>query len=529
MPINTLLVVFRSFRHRNFRLYYLGQLVSLHGTWMQTMAQAWLVYRLTDSSLMLGLVAFCSHVPVLVLGLFGGVIADRLSRRRLLFAANTVAMMQAVTFAVLTLGGWIVPWHIVLLALVLGMIQAFEMPARHAFVTEIVAREDIPNAIALNSSAFNTARFLGPAIAGWLVAWYGEGVVFLLNALTFGAVLAGLTLIPDALRSHAVADGSIGRRLGEGLVYAWQQSRIRTALFMAGLVSLLASCVAVLMPVFTRDVFASGPRVLGLLLGAIGVGALLGALRLAHQRLHESLDTRIGAAALGVSVCSLLFAAVGTLWVAMFAMVLAGFAYVTAVASTNMLIQLTVDDAIRGRVMSIFSIVFVGFMPLGSLLGGAAADVIGAPATVILFALLCLIGAIVYLGHIRPGQSAWGWLRPGIMARVIGVRGAGMSKRWVEVARAAEVKPDSMKRVTVEGHALLLANIDGRYYAVDDTCTHEDASLSSGSLKGELVKCPLHGSRFNVTTGAVLDDPAEQDLQTYAVKVEGDAIFVQWP
>jgi MFS family permease len=306
MPVSTLLVVFRSFRHRNFRLYYLGQLVSLHGTWMQTMAQAWLIYRLTDSSLMLGVVAFCSHLPVLVLGLLGGVIADRLSRRRLLFAANTVAMMQALAFAVLTLGGWVAPWHIVVLALVLGMVQAFEMPARHAFVTEIIAREDVPNAIALNSSAFNVARFLGPAIAGWVVAWYGEGTVFLLNALTFVAVLTGLTLIPDALRPHAVSDGSIRQRLGEGLVYAWQQSQIRTALFMAGLVSLLASCVAVLMPVFAKDVFASGPRVLGLLLGAIGVGALIGALRLAHRRSHGGLDARIGAAALGVSACSLL-------------------------------------------------------------------------------------------------------------------------------------------------------------------------------------------------------------------------------
>ena len=212
----------------------------------------------------------------------------------------------------------------------------------------------------------------------------------------------------------------------------------------------------------------------------------------------------------------------------MLAMVLAGFAYVTAVASTNMLIQLTVDDAIRGRVMSIFSIVFVGFMPLGSLLGGAAADAIGAPATVVLFASLCFIGASVYLGHVRPDHSVWGWLHPGIMARAIGVRGAGMSERWVEVAQTAEVKRGSMKRVRIEGHALLLANVDGRYYAVDDTCTHEDASLSSGSLKGELVKCPLHGSRFNVTTGAVLDDPAEEDLQTYGVQVEGDAIFVEW-
>lgn len=528
MPVSTLPLVFRSFRHHQFRLYYLGQLVSLHGTWMQTMAQAWLIYRLTDSSLMLGLVAFCSHVPVLVLGLLGGVIADRLSRRRLLLAANMVAMVQAVTLAALTLVGWIVPWHIVLLALVLGVVQAFEMPARHAFVTEIVARDDVPNAIALNSSAFNVARFLGPAIAGWLVAWHGEGIVFLLNALTFLAVLTGLALIPDTLKPHSVGDGSIARRLGEGLAYTWHQSQIRTALLMVGVVSLLASSVAVLMPVFAKDVFGGGPRALGLLLGAIGVGALIGALRLAHRRSHGGLDTRIGAAALGVGVCTLLFAAADRLWLGALVMVLAGFAYATAVASTNTLIQLTVDDAVRGRVMSVYSMIFVGLMPLGSLLGGAAAHVIGAPATVVVFALLCLIGAITYLRHVRRDAPAWHWLHPGIIAHSVGIRGKHMSTRWVEAVRADELTAGSMKRVSVEGRTLLVANIDGRYYAVDDTCTHEDASLSSGSLKGELVKCPLHGSRFSVITGAVLDEPAEQDLRTYRVKIKDDVVYVEW-
>ena len=495
---------------------------------MQTMAQAWLIYRLTDSSLMLGLVAFCSHVPVLLLGLLGGVIADRLSRRRLLLAANMVAMLQAVTLAALTLIGWIVPWHIVLLALVLGMVQAFEMPARHAFVTEIVARDDVPNAIALNSSAFNVARFLGPAMAGWLVAWHGEGVVFLLNGLTFLAVLTGLTLISHTLKPHSIAEGSIGRHLREGLAYTWHQSQIRIALLMVGIVSLLASSVAVLMPVFAKDVFGGGPRALGLLLGAIGVGALIGALRLAHRRSHGDLDTRIGAAALGVALCALLFAAADRLWLGMLAMTLAGVAYGTAVASTNTLIQLTVDDAVRGRVMSVYSMIFVGLMPFGSLLGGTAAHVIGAPATVFMFASLCLIGAIAYLRHVRPDARAWGWLHPGIIAHSVAIRGMRMSKRWVEAIRTDELAPGSMKRVSIEGHALLVANVDGRYCAVDDTCTHEDASLSSGSLKGELVKCPLHGSRFSVITGTVLEEPAEQDLRTYRVKIEGGVVYVEW-
>jgi len=403
-----LLVVFRSLRHRNFRLYYFGQLTSLHGTWMQTVAQAWLVYRLTDSSFMLGLVSFFNLLPVLLLGLLGGVTADRFSRRRLMIVAQSAAMLQALAMGTLTLGGWVRPWQIVVLATLLGVIQAFEMPARHSFINGLVPREDLANAIALNSGAFNVARFLGPAIAGWLVLWYGEGTVFLINAASFLAVLGGLVVIRETVSPRLHIDGSVMQHLREGLQFAWRQPRIRAALLMVGVISLLASCILVLMPVFAREVFASGPRVLGLLFGATGVGALAGALRLAHRRTYAGLDATVGVAALIASVAASLFAQIDVLWVALLILVLAGAGQVSAVASVNTLIQLTAEDEVRGRVMSLFSIVFIGFMPFGSLLAGVLAHSLGAPATVTLFALFCAMAAIVYLRSLGTISSAPG-------------------------------------------------------------------------------------------------------------------------
>lgn len=510
----------RSLRHPDFRRYYLGQLISLHGTWMQAVAQAWLVYRLTNSSFMLGLVSFFNLLPVLLLGLLGGVTADRLSRRRLLLAANFVAMMQALLLGVLTLAGWIAPWHVVLLAALLGVTQAFEMPARHAFITEIVPRADLSNAIALNSSAFNVARFIGPAIAGWLVALYGEGTVFFINALSFGAILLALGLIRVAPPPTLPTEESVYQRLRAGVQFAWQERSIRAGLAMVAAISLLAACVMVLMPVFAKEVLASGPRVFGLLLGALGVGALAGAVRLAYRRGGAGLRRTIGVAALGAGICAVLFALVDRLELAMIFLALAGFWHVTAVASTNMLIQLNVEDRLRGRVMSLFSIIFIGLQPVGSLFAGALAESVGAPVTVSLFGVMCILSAAAYLRFLRPA------VRPHDSATYPAE--AAMSTRLIRIGPADELKPGTMRCVQIEGHPVLVANVAGGYYAVDDTCTHEEASLASGSLRGELVKCPLHGSRFSVVTGEVLDEPAEQDLRTYRLKTEDGTLFIEW-
>lgn len=258
----------RSLRHRNFRLFYLGQLVSLSGTWMQSLAQAWLLYRLTDSGFMLGLAGAATLLPSLVLGLYGGVLADRFSRRHLLLAAQALAMLQALALAALTLGDMVTPGHILGLALLLGIVQAFELPARHSFVAQLVPRADLANAIALNASLFHASRLIGPAIAGILVAVVGEGWVFLINGFTFIAVLGTLLAIrlPHPPEGHGPTAGG----LRAGFRYAWQRRPVRAALAMVAAMSLFSGSAAVLLPVFAVKVYGAGADLLGLLMGAIG-------------------------------------------------------------------------------------------------------------------------------------------------------------------------------------------------------------------------------------------------------------------
>lgn len=363
---------------------------------MQTVAQAWLVYRLTESSFMLGVVAFCNLAPVLLFSLFGGVIADRIPRQQLLIGAQTAAMVQALVLAVLTLLQWITPGYIIMLALFLGVVHAFEMPARHALLAQLVPRENLPNAIALNSSAFNSARFIGPAVAGWLVTLYGEGVVFLINACSFLAVLAGLVAmrLPVTTEEHS---GSAHERLLEGLRFAWNQLHVRAGLIIISVTSLVSASMTVLMPVFAREIFHADARVLGYLLSAIGIGALMGALRLALRTTADGIDRLIGLASITSGVSMIGFSLVDTYWLAMPVLVLAGFSHTTTAASVNTLIQLLVPDRLRGRVMALFSMIFIGLMPVGSLLAGAFGESLGVRATITGAGLLCLAGAAAFL------------------------------------------------------------------------------------------------------------------------------------
>lgn len=385
-----------SLRHRDFRLYYVGQLVSLNGTWMQTVAQSWLVYRLTDSSFMLGLVAFLAMLPVLLFGLLGGLLADRLPRRRLFLVAQALAMAQALVLATLALGGWIQVWHVMVLALLLGLVHAFEMPARHTFIAELVPREDLPNAIALNSSAFNIARFVGPALAGWVVAGFGEGTAFAVNAVTFLAVMGAIQRMDNPPPLPDGREGGPGR-LAEGLRFAWGAPVIRSALGMVGLTSLLGSSYAILMPVFAREIFAGGPGTLGLLLGSAGAGAMLAALRLAQRASGSGLDRLIGRSGVVAGVFMLLFAGVDHVGLALVLLPVIGFCFTSLVASANTLIQLEVPNRLRGRVMSLFSVTFIGLTPLGNLVAGTLGHWLGAPLTVALFGGVCLTGALAYL------------------------------------------------------------------------------------------------------------------------------------
>jgi len=389
--------IFRSLRHRNFRLYFSGQLLSLNGTWMQNVAQAWLVYRLTQSSVMLGVVAFCSLAPVLLFALYGGVLADRASRRRLLLVVNALATLQALTLGILTLGGWIQPVHIVILALLLGVVHALEMPARHSFVAEMVPREDLSNAIALNSSVFNVARFLGPALAGGLVAWVGEGWVFVINAMTFLAIIVALLAMRGTRAAPPSRHGSALSHIREGVRFARGHRHIRAGLSLVAMMSVVSASTTVLMPVFAKQVYLGGAELLGILLGSMGVGSLVGALRLAQRTSSRGLDRVIGGAGVGAGLALLAFGWVHSLPLALAALVVIGYCQTTLVASTNTLIQLLVPDALRGRVMSLFSMIFIGLMPIGSLGSGTLAHYAGVTVPITLSAGLCLLGSLLFL------------------------------------------------------------------------------------------------------------------------------------
>lgn len=388
-------LVLRSLRRREYRLFFLGQLVSLHGTWMQNVAQAWLVYHLTASSFMLGLVAFASLIPVLLFGLPGGWLADRLPRRRLFFSTQLLALLQALVLAGLTFSGHIAVWHIVLLAFLLGCVHAVEIPARHSLLAGLVPREELHNAVALNASVFNMARFLGPAIAGLLIMRFGEAWVFLLNALTFAATLLALLAMGLEARERG---GATRPRVGmlDGFHYAWRDPRLRHAILMVAAVSLFASPYTVLMPVFAREVFQGGPDVLGYLLGAAGAGALLAALRLAGRRDGEGLQRWIALAAIGGGVALLLFSRLSSFPAALLVLAAAGFAITTVIASTNTYLQLAAPDALRGRIMSLFSTLFIGVAPIGNLLAGSLAEVLGVQQAMLLLGCGCLLVGLWY-------------------------------------------------------------------------------------------------------------------------------------
>lgn len=383
--------VFRSLRHRNFRLYYLGQLVSLNGTWMQSVAQSWLVYRLTDSGTMLGLVGAMTLLPNLLFGIYGGWLADRFARRRVLAIAQLLAMLQAVMLGALTMLGWVQPWHILVLALTLGLVQAVETPVRQSFISQLVPREDLANAIALNSSMFHLARFIGPAIAGVLIAWIGEGPVFVVNAISFVAVLVSLFY----LQLPVVSDNQDHQRglsgLWSGLHFAREHHLIRTLLMMVATVSLMGSAMVVLMPIFVVQVYGQGPGTLGLLMGMLGAGSLSGALLLAGRRDFRLLERRVAVAAICVAAGLILFAFNPWHGPALLILFAIGFSATTVFASSNTLIQLAVPDQLRGRVMALFSVALQGMISLGQLVLGSAADRISVPGVVAISGGLLLI------------------------------------------------------------------------------------------------------------------------------------------
>lgn len=384
----------RALKHRNFQLFFSGQLISLVGTWMQSVAQSWLVYRMTGSSLLLGAVGFASQFPVFLVAPLGGIVADRMNRHRVVIGTQIASMVLAGILAGLTLSGKVQVWHIFVLAALLGVVNAFDIPGRQAFLVDMVGKEDLMNAIALNSSMFNGARIIGPAIAGILVAKIGEGWCFFANAVSYIAVIVGLVMMRVQARALSTAAGSPLAHILEGFRWVRETGPIRALLLLLGLVSLVAMPYTVLMPVFADKVLHGGARGLGILMGATGVGALLGALTLASRTGVRGLGRWVAYSCGGFGVSLILFAFSRNFWLSVGLLLPVGFCMMLQMSSSNTLIQAMVPDELRGRVMALYSMMFMGMAPFGALLGGAIADRLGAPVTVAVGAVASLGGAI---------------------------------------------------------------------------------------------------------------------------------------
>jgi len=364
---------------------------------MQRVAVAWLVYRLTGSAIMLGVVGFCARIPLFVLAPVAGVLADRWNRHRILLVTQSLAMVQALVFSVLVLSHRTRIWQVIVLALLLGIINAFDVPTRQSFVIEMVEdKKNLGNAIALNSSMFNLARLVGPSLAGMLIALLGEGVCFLVNALSYLAVVGSLLMMRFGKRQGGQSPSKARHALMEGFRYAAGFAPIRAILLMLALVSLTGMPYLVLMPVFAKDILHGGPETLGLLMGGAGLGALTGALYLAARKSVLGLGKMIPIAASLLGGGLIFFSFSRSFYLSLALMVMTGFGQIVHMATGNTLLQTLVDDDKRGRIMSLYAMAFGGMMPLGSLVAGTLAGWIGAPWTVFSGGTVCLAGAVVF-------------------------------------------------------------------------------------------------------------------------------------
>jgi MFS family permease len=392
--INT---IFRSLQYRNYRLFFAGQSVSLIGTWMQRIAMPWLVYHLTGSAFLLGVVSFAGQIPTFLLAPFAGVLTDRFSRYRVLLVTQIVSLLQALTLAILALTGDIQIWHIVTLSIALGCINAFDVPSRHSFVIEMVEKkEDLGNAIALNSMMFNGARLIGPSIAGLMLATTGEGICFLINAISYVFVIISLLMMQVPYREIKNKENHMLRELKEGLDYTFGFAPIKYLILLLGLVSLMGASYQVLMPVYAKEVLHGGSDTFGFLMGAAGLGALLGAVYLASKESLLKLGRIIPAACalFGAGLISIAFSRFFLL--SMFLLVFTGLGMMLQTASSNTILQTITDDDKRGRVMGFYTMAIMGTAPFGSLIAGALAKAIGTPATIFIGGASCLTGAIIF-------------------------------------------------------------------------------------------------------------------------------------
>lgn len=396
---------FRAMRHREFRVYWIGQLVSVSGTWMQTLALGWLVYRLTDSPMVLGVLSAARFGPALIGAPFAGVITDRFPRRALVLITQTLGLLQATTLAALTLSGTVRVWQVLALALFQGVVDTLDMPARQTLQVDLVGIDDLQSAVSLNATAFNAGRIVGPAIAGVIVGAYGEGVCFLVNAVSFLAVLIALLLIRPQVRPAAGAR-SLRTDLVAGLRFAWESPPVRSALLAVAITSVAGLSYATLLPVVARDVLHGGARGYGMLLAGAGVGAILGALGTAAGRGSEGRGRRalIAQATLGAGLVAL--GSVRHLAAATAVMLVIGLAVAVQLSTTNGFLQTTAPPEMRGRVISIYIWIFVGLSPIGGLIAGMAAEHAGAPRTAAGAGVICLASAAVTGLRVRARRQA---------------------------------------------------------------------------------------------------------------------------
>ncbi len=388
----------------------MGQGASMVGTWIQSIAQSWLVYRLTGSPFLLGVTTFASQFPVLLLAPISGFLSDHFDRKRMLVITQSLLMLQACTLAILTLSGVVQVWHIIALALFYGAVMGFDTPVRQSLLVELVAdRADLPNAIALNSLLMNSSRLIGPSIAGLLLTLVSEGVCFAINGASYVAIIAAVTTLRVVKRIAVQARGGLRQGVLEGLRYAWSSLPIRMLLPLVALVSLTASPYVTLMPVIVRQVLGGGPQTLGFLVGAAGFGALTGTVWLATRRTVRGLGALMPCAAAAAGAALILVSFSKLLWISLPLMTVVGFGIIVTAASANTILQTIVDEDKRGRVMSLYTMAFLGISPIGALTAGSLATHIGAPHTLLVGGILCVLGSLLFMrllplfrGGLRP-------------------------------------------------------------------------------------------------------------------------------
>ena len=385
----------RALRHRNFALFLGGQICALIGYWIQQIALAWLIYRLTGSATLLGVLSFASNLPVLLLAPFAGLWSDRFNRHRMMLATQVLEMLQAVALTALAFSGAIEIWHIIVLTMLLGMCVAVELPVRHAYLLELVGdRQDLSNAVAVMSLVANCGRLAGPVLAGLLIGWFSEATCFLINSLTYIAVLASFAFIRVTPQQSAHAQPPALRGLKEGLAYAWHTIPIRFLLALLAVIALTAAPYGTLMPAVVHEAFAGNAQTLGFLVGAAGMGAVCGTLLLATRRDVRGLVRFIVAAALVAGTALIALSWSRLLPLSLLLMLVIGFAILVISVSINMILQTIVEDDKRGRVMSLYTAAFLGVVPFGGLIAGMLADRIGATNTVLAGGCACVLAAL---------------------------------------------------------------------------------------------------------------------------------------